>query len=94
LRLCKGNKRPQQQRKYTTSTDTQGVPMLDLGDWRHWTVTPRLVGTGEHAPAFLIVKPEFSGQETTLTVPTDKRIYYIRLLSEPHDYLRSAARWQ
>jgi type IV secretion system protein VirB9 len=71
--------------------DTQGLPMLDLGDWHHWTVTPRLVGTGEHAQAFLIVKPEFSGQETTLTVPTDKRIYYIRLLSEPHDYLPQVA---
>jgi type IV secretory pathway VirB9-like protein len=65
--------------------------MLDLGDWHHWTVTPRLIGTGERAQAFLIVKPEFSGQETTLTVPTDKRIYYIRLLSEAHDYLPQVA---
>ena len=71
--------------------DTKGLPMLDLGDWHHWTVTPRLIGTGEHAQAFLIVKPEFSGQETTLTVPTDRRIYYIRLLSEPHDYLPQVA---
>jgi type IV secretion system protein VirB9 len=71
--------------------DTKGLPMLDLGDWTHWTVTPRLIGTGERAQAFLIVKPEFSGQETTLTVPTDKRIYYIRLLSEPHDYLPQVA---
>ena len=71
--------------------DTKGLPMLDLGDWTHWTVTPRLIGTGERAQAFLIVKPEFSGQETTLTVPTDKRIYYIRLLSEPRDYLPQVA---
>jgi type IV secretion system protein VirB9 len=71
--------------------DTKGLPMLDLGDWSHWTVTPRLIGSGERALAFLIVKPEFSGQETTLTVPTDKRIYYIRLLSEPHDYLPQVA---
>jgi type IV secretion system protein TrbG len=71
--------------------DTRGLPMLDLGDWSHWTVTPRLIGSGERAQAFLIVKPEFSGQETTLTVPTDKRIYYIRLLSEPHDYLPQVA---
>jgi type IV secretion system protein VirB9 len=71
--------------------DTKGLPMLDLGDWSHWTVTPRLIGSGERALAFLIVKPEFSGQETTLTVPTDKRIYYIRLLSEPHDYLPQIA---
>jgi type IV secretion system protein TrbG len=71
--------------------DTKGLPMLDLGDWHHWTVTPRLIGSGEHAQAFLIVKPEFSGQETTLTVPTDKRIYYIRLVSEPHDFLPQVA---
>ena len=71
--------------------DTKGLPMLDLGDWTHWTVTPRLIGTGERAQAFLIVKPEFSGQETTLTVPTDKRVYYIRLLSEPRDYLPQVA---
>lgn len=71
--------------------DSKGLPMLDLGDWQHWTITPRLVGAGEHARAFLIIKPEFSGQETTLTVPTDKRIYYIRLLSEPHDYLPQVA---
>lgn len=71
--------------------DTKGLPMLDLGDWMHWTVTPRLIGMGERAQAFLIVKPELSGQETTLTVPTDKRIYYIRLLSEPHDYLSQVA---
>jgi type IV secretion system protein TrbG len=71
--------------------DTRGLPMLDLGDWSHWTVTPRLLGSGERAQAFLIVKPQFSGQETTLTVPTDKRIYYIRLLSEPHDYLPQVA---
>lgn len=55
--------------------DSKGVPMLDLGDWDHWTITPRLIGTGDHAQAFLNVKPEFSGQETTLTVPTDRRIY-------------------
>ena len=71
--------------------DTKGLPMLDLGDWHHWTVTPRLIGTGDRAQAFLIVKPEFSGQETTLTVPTDKRIYYIRLLSEPHEYVPQVA---
>ena len=71
--------------------DNKGLPMLDLGDWHHWTITPRLIGTGERAQAFLIVKPEFSGQETTLTVPTDKRIYYIRLLSEAHDYLPQVA---
>ena len=52
--------------------DMRGLPMLDLGDWSHWTVTPRLIGSGERAQAFLIVKPQFSGQETTLTVqPTN-----------------------
>ena len=71
--------------------DSKGLPMLDLGDWSHWTITPRLIGTGDRAQAFLIVKPEFSGQQTTLTVPTDKRIYYIRLLSEPHEYLPQVA---
>jgi len=54
-----------------------------LGDSRRWEITPVLSGSGLDETPLLIVKPIEAGLETDLIVPTDRRTYVIRLVSDP-----------
>jgi type IV secretion system protein VirB9 len=53
-----------------------------IGDSRRWEVTPVLSGSGLTETPLLIVKPIESGLETDLIVPTDRRTYVFRLISD------------
>lgn len=58
----------------------------DLGDPR-WQVQRRVVGTGAQRTIHAIVKPSDAGLDTNLTIPTNRRILSIRLVSRRNEYM-------
>jgi len=62
-----------------------------IGDSVRWIVTPILSGSGDAATPILVVKPKMAGLDTTMIVATDRRTYYLRLVSKPGDYVSRVA---
>lgn len=58
----------------------------DVGDPR-WMVQRRVVGAGAQRTINAVVKPADAGLDTTLTIPTNKRILAIRLISRRNEYM-------
>lgn len=74
-----------------------------IGDAIRWNVSPASAGTGSLATSLVIIKPKEAGLDTNLVVPTNRRSYYIRLVSRQLEYLPliaftypddDAARWR
>lgn len=74
-----------------------------IGDSVRWEIEPGTSGTGPLAQPLVIVKPHDAGLDTNLVVMTNKRTYYLRLVSRENDYIArigfsykedEAARWQ
>lgn len=63
---------------------------VDIGDPR-FELTPHEFGSGPSAQTYLVVKPKDTGLETTATIGTDRRQYYLRLVSKPYDHLARVA---
>jgi P-type conjugative transfer protein TrbG len=63
---------------------------IDWGDHR-FEVTPRIAGTGIGEFTYLVLKPTESGLDTTMTVGTNKRSYYVRLISTDHQHMAHIA---
>src|SRR4051812_41936669 len=62
-----------------------------VGDSVRWVISPALAGTGRLETPMLVIKPKQAGLDTTLLVTTDRRAYYLRLVSKPNDYLARVA---
>ena len=62
-----------------------------IGDSRRWEITPVLSGSGFEETPLLIVKPIEAGLETDLIVPTDRRTYVFRLISDPARFVSRLA---
>jgi type IV secretory pathway VirB9-like protein len=62
-----------------------------IGDSRRWDVTPVSSGTGVDETPLLIVKPIEAGLDTDVVVPTDRRTYVVRLVSDPTRYVSRVA---
>jgi len=62
-----------------------------IGDSRRWEITPVLSGSGLDETPLLIVKPIEPGLETDLIVPTDRRTYVFRLISDPTRFVSRLA---
>jgi type IV secretion system protein VirB9 len=62
-----------------------------IGDSRRWEITPVMSGSGLDITPLLIVKPIEPGLETDLIVPTDRRTYVIRLVSDPTRFVSRIA---
>jgi type IV secretion system protein VirB9 len=62
-----------------------------IGDSRRWEITPVLSGSGLEETPLLIVKPIEPGLETDLIVPTDRRTYVFRLVSDPARFVSRLA---
>lgn len=62
-----------------------------IGDGRRWEVTPVSSGTGLTQTALLIIKPIEAGLDTDLVVPTDRRTYVVRLVSDATRYISTVA---
>jgi type IV secretion system protein TrbG len=66
-----------------------GAPQI--GDSLRWQVSPASYGKGNDATAVLVLKPLNSGLDTTLFVTTDRRAYFLRLVSKPEDFTARVA---
>jgi type IV secretion system protein TrbG len=64
---------------------------VDLGDRTEFEEVVRRGGSGAEAFDYLVVKPKVAGVETTMTVGTDRRVYYFRLRSTEREYLSRVA---
>jgi P-type conjugative transfer protein TrbG len=67
----------------------EGEPQI--GDSVRWNISPAVYGTGEQATAMIVLKPHVSGLDTNLLVTTDRRAYYLRLISKPEEYVARVA---
>lgn len=61
------------------------------GDAVRWHISPALYGAGEQATPIIVLKPQSAGLDTNLLITTDRRAYYLRLLSKPEDYVARVA---
>jgi type IV secretion system protein VirB9 len=62
-----------------------------IGDSVRWNISPAMYGAGEQATAVIILKPQMPGLDTNLLITTDRRAYYLRLISKPEDYVARVA---
>ena len=62
-----------------------------IGDSIRWLIAPASAGAGDTATAMIVVKPKAAGLDTNLLVTTDRRAYYLRLISKPEEYLARIA---
>ena len=62
-----------------------------IGDAVRWNLAPALYGHSEEATSVIVLKPQAAGLDTNLLVTTDRRAYYLRLISKPEDYMARVA---
>lgn len=62
-----------------------------IGDSVRWNLSPAMYGSGESLTSVIVLKPQASGLDTNLLITTDRRAYYLRLLSKPEDYVARVA---
>jgi type IV secretion system protein VirB9 len=62
-----------------------------IGDSVRWNVSPAMYGTGDGATQMIVLKPQTPGLDTDLLITTDRRAYYIRLISKPEEYVARVA---
>jgi type IV secretion system protein TrbG len=62
-----------------------------IGDSRRWEITPVISGSGLDETPLLIVKPREPGLETDFIIPTDRRTYVMRLVSDPARFVSRLA---
>jgi P-type conjugative transfer protein TrbG len=62
-----------------------------IGDSVRWQITPAVYGAGVDGTPIIVVKPTAPGLDTNLLVTTDRRAYYLRLISKPEDYVSRIA---
>ena len=62
-----------------------------IGDSVRWNISPALYGMGEQATAVIVLKPQTPGLDTNLLITTDRRAYYLRLISKSEDYVARVA---
>lgn len=75
-----------------------------IGDSVRWMISPAMYGTGDQATSVVVLKPQSPGLDTNLLITTDRRAYYLRLVSKPEEYVAriafaypeedSASKWQ
>jgi type IV secretion system protein TrbG len=66
---------------------------IDIGESTEVLVSPRHAGSGRDAYDYLVIKPKSGAlnTETTMTVGTDKRVYYFRLRTTDGKFLARIA---
>src|SRR5436305_7378589 len=62
-----------------------------IGDSVRWNLSPAMYGNGTSATSVIILKPQGPGLDTNLLITTDRRAYYLRLLSKSDDYVARVA---
>jgi type IV secretion system protein VirB9 len=64
---------------------------VDLGDAVRFAVETRSAGAGDSAFDYLVVKPKDTGIDTTMVAGTNKRSYYLRLVSSDAGHMTRIA---
>ena len=67
----------------------EGEPQI--GDSVRWNIAPALYGNGDQTTPIIVLKPQIAGLDTNLLITTDRRAYYLRLISKPLDYVARVA---
>jgi P-type conjugative transfer protein TrbG len=62
-----------------------------IGDSVRWNISPGLYGNGEQATQMVVLKPQDTGLDTNLLITTDRRAYYLRLVSKAQEYVARVA---
>lgn len=62
-----------------------GPPLI--GDSVRWEILPATSGSGALTQPLIAVKPHESGLDTNLVITTNKRTYYLRLVSKDDEYI-------
>jgi P-type conjugative transfer protein TrbG len=62
-----------------------------IGDAVRWVIAPAGAGQADSVTPMIVLKPKQSGLDTNLLVTTDRRAYYLRLISKPEEYLARVA---
>jgi type IV secretion system protein TrbG len=62
-----------------------------IGDSIRWSIAPATAGQPDLPTSMIVVKPKQAGLDTNLLVTTDRRAYYVRLISKPEEYLARVA---
>ena len=62
-----------------------------IGDSVRWIISPAIYGSGEQATPVIVLKPQTPGLDTNLLITTDRRAYYLRLISKLEDYVARVA---
>jgi P-type conjugative transfer protein TrbG len=62
-----------------------------IGDSVRWNISPAMYGNGDSATSLIVIKPQSAGLDTNLLITTDRRAYYLRLVSKPEDYVARLA---
>ncbi|NQY74932.1 MAG: P-type conjugative transfer protein TrbG [Candidatus Margulisbacteria bacterium] len=60
---------------------------IHIGDKHRWKVTPTLTGSGSFETPHVIIKPTDTGLNTTMIIATNRRSYYIKLISQKTSYM-------
>ena len=62
-----------------------------IGDSVRWNISPGMYGDGDQSTQMIVLKPQEAGLDTNLLVATDRRAYYLRLVSKPQEYVARVA---
>jgi type IV secretion system protein TrbG len=62
-----------------------------IGDSVRWNISPAMYGAGSDATSVIVLKPTMAGLDTNLLIATDRRAYYLRLISKPEEYVARIA---
>ena len=62
-----------------------------IGDSVRWIISPAAAGRDELTVPMIVIKPKAAGLDTDLLITTDRRAYYVRLISKPEEYLARVA---
>lgn len=62
-----------------------------IGDSVRWEISPGTSGKGPTAEPLVMLKPHQAGLDTNMVITTDKRTYYLRLVSRDTEYMARTA---
>jgi type IV secretion system protein VirB9 len=62
-----------------------------IGDSVRWNIAPAMYGAGVDSTSLIVLKPQMAGLDTNFLVTTDRRAYYIRLVSRAEEFVSRVA---
>jgi P-type conjugative transfer protein TrbG len=66
-------------------------PPVTLGDSVRWKVMPGMSGDGASRTTLVMIKPTDAGLVTNMVLPTNRRVYSVKLVSTQHQWMPRVA---